>query len=456
MKKILFLFLLTPVVLQAQYKISGTINATKEYKYALLYKIEGARQVYIKNTTIDRDTIVKGEKQHIVSTFEFDFTNDIAIGSYRIAYDFQNGGFVDILYDKEDVAFTITPGAPQPLIEYQKSKENMLYQDFLKAISLAQRKTDSIQIAYLKAPSKVTADAYKASIANIKNIQSLYYNKAKGSLVSHFIKATDRYNAPEVATSSDDYFKGVQGHFFDNIDFTNSFLYNSSFLIDRISDYVFYMNYSEDVEQQFTLHKNAADKVLSLIGDQKFKADIVEFLITQFSSINLTPIVDYMLLNHFDKLSKEFQNKEFKDKILKKLSVAVGRTAPDFSWEENGKTYTLSQLKEAKNYILIFYSTECPHCTREVPHLFKFMKDNGHIKVIAFAMETSEDQWNTFKKDLPGWHHALGLGKWDNMVARRYQIVATPSYFVLDANKKIIGNPIELRDLEKAISKLKM
>jgi thiol-disulfide isomerase/thioredoxin len=456
MKKLLVFLLFTSTILQAQYKISGTLNPANNYKNALLYKVEGARQVYIRNAKIKKDTIIKDKKQHIIGSFEFTFNNDIVPGSYRVTYDLQNGGFADFLFNKEDIAFTINPNLPQPQIDFQKSKENGLYSDFLNAISLAQYKTDSLQIAYLKGPSITHAKAYKESVMEIKRIQDTYAKKANGLLVSHFIKATDRYNAPEVAKTPKEYFNGVLTHFFDNIDFTNIHLFNSPFLIDRISDYVFYMNYTEDRDQQLVLHKNAINKVMGLIKNHKFRADVIEFLTSQFSAAKETQVVDFLITNHFDTLPKEFQNQKFKNKILSELSVAVGKTAPDFSWEEDGKVVKLSELNDSKNYVLIFYSTECPHCLREVPQLFEFLKGKNHVKVIAFAMEKTNISWNKFKTTLPGWHHALGLGKWENKIARKYQIVSTPTYFVLDANKKILGNPEELDDLKAAISLLKM
>ncbi|MFY0602493.1 MAG: TlpA family protein disulfide reductase [Flavobacteriaceae bacterium] len=456
MKKILVFLLFTCTVLQAQYKISGTLTPPNNYKNALLYKVEGARQLYIKNAKIKLDTIIQNKTQKIIGSFQFVFNNDMQPGSYRVTYDLQNGGFADFLFNKENVSFTVNPNAPQPIIKFLKSKENILYSDFLNDISLGQYETDSLQIAYLKDPSLKNAKAYKSAIKNIQEIQAKYVKNSEGALVSHFIKATDRYNAPEPAKTPNQYFNGVLSHFFDNIDFTNTYLYNSSFLIDRISDYVFYMNYTEDRDQQLVLHKNAIDKVMSVIENQKFKADVIEFLASQFSTAKEIQIVDYIITKHFDKLPAKFQNLDFKNKMLRNLSVAVGRTAPDFSWEENGKTIKLSELNDAKHYVLVFYSTECSHCLREVPQLFEFMKGKDHVKVIAFAMEKIDVSWKKFKSTLPGWHHALGLGKWENKVARTYQIVSTPTYFVLDSSKKIIGNPEELVDLKAAVSQLKM
>ena len=58
------------------------------------------------------------------------------------------------------------------------------------------------------------------------------------------------------------------------------------------------------------------------------------------------------------------------------------------------------------------------------------------------------------KITLPNWHHVLGLNKWENKTAKAYNINATPNYFILDANKKIIAKPIPLEELKHLIRKL--
>ena len=51
------------------------------------------------------------------------------------------------------------------------------------------------------------------------------------------------------------------------------------------------------------------------------------------------------------------------------------------------------------------------------------------------------------------WHHVLGLNKWQNKIAKTYNIMATPTYLVLDANKKIIAKPEGLKELEEFLTK---
>ncbi|MFD2567106.1 TlpA family protein disulfide reductase [Pseudotenacibaculum haliotis] len=454
MKKILILLLFISSLAQAQYSVKGNLHPPKKYTWVLLYKVEGARQVFVKNTQIKQEVKQVDGKNLTYGTFEFEFPADAKTGAYRITYDLQQNGFVDFLFNKEDVELSFNPGDVEGTTVFSKSKENQLYKKFLADIATAQYKVDSLQVAYLKNPSQQLEGAYKKAVENISNVQNSYANSSKGTLVHHFIIATDRYNSPTVAKSSQEYLNGVISHFFDKIDFSSSYLYNSSFLIDRIADYVFYMNYSRDAKEQERLHKKAVDIAIGKVNDLTFKADVIEFLTSQFASIKNIELVDYLMTNHFEKLPKENQNLEFKKNIDEVMATAIGRVAPDFTWTENGKEMSLSQLKDGQSYLLIFYSTECSHCLREVPQIYEFMKGKTNTKVIAFAMETSDTMWKNYIKNLPGWHHALGLGKWENKTARMYQVNSTPTYFVLGMDKKIIANPEKIDDLKMILGSL--
>ena len=69
-------------------------------------------------------------------------------------------------------------------------------------------------------------------------------------------------------------------------------------------------------------------------------------------------------------------------------------------------------------------------------------------------METSDDVWSKYRLKMPGWHHVLGLGKWENPIAKTYQINSTPSYFVLGMDKQIISIPRTIDDLKFILDEL--
>tara|TARA_B110000003_G_scaffold152808_3_gene153550 strand:- start:20887 stop:22230 length:1344 start_codon:yes stop_codon:yes gene_type:complete len=446
MKKILFFFLFVNAVTFAQFIVKGTMQEIEDPSWVLLYKIEGTKEVFLKNTQI--------KKEGSIGLFEFILPDDSKQGSYRIKFNLKENGFIDFLFNKEDIAIDFNPKDPNNTIIYKKSEENKIYTTFLNDIASAQFKIDSIQREYFKSPSEILKEFYNSWLIKLKKIQKNYIQISQGTLVYHFIKASDRYNANEIVNNPEEYITNSINHFFDHIEFSNEVLYNSSFLVDRISDYIFYLNYSTDQKKQKELFKKASSIVIEKIENLSFKTDVIEFLISQFTVIQSPEVVEYLFANHYYSLPKEKQNVNFKKKIFEKISIAIGMIAPDFSWEENGKQILLSNIKDGLSYLLIFYSTECSHCLKEVPKVFEFMKLNKNTKVIAFAMETSKKKWMNYKNNMPGWHHVLGLKKWENKIAKMYQVNSTPTYFVLGMNKEIISKPERIEDLKLVLEQL--
>ena len=243
--------------------------------------------------------------------------------------------------------------------------------------------------------------AYKTALKRINSIQEKYIESTKNMYVKPFIKASLRVNSVEIKTNLQDYMYVVKNTFFDHIDFSNETLINSSFLVDRITDYIFYINYSEDETTQQSLYKSALETVFSKIEDSVFKKYIIEFLIEKFEENNNFRMIDFLFKNYYDALPKSLQNATFKTEKVKLLATAIGSIAPNFSWKEHGKDFQLSTLNEAKNYLLVFWSTGCSHCLKEIPELYTFLQDKKNLKVIAFAMENNEARWKSLKTTLP-------------------------------------------------------
>ncbi|MDG2193636.1 MAG: thioredoxin-like domain-containing protein [Polaribacter sp.] len=445
MKKIFLLLFLLSVGIQAQYKIKGTLNSSETYTWVILYKIEGTKQIFVKNATIN------SLSNSTVKQFEFELPKETEIGAYRISYTNDDIEFVDFLFNKEAVSFSFDPKSAEETIVFTASEENILYQEYRKKITTAQQKIDSLQLSYLKNPSITTAKLYLSQTKEIALLQKAYVQKGTGKLAQNFIIASYKYNSPKIAKTPQEYLSAIIQHYFDVIDLNNPVLYNSAFLINRVTDYVFYMNYSEDVETQKNLYQKSVATVLEQIKNISFKTDILEYLITQFVNFKNVTFVDYLFETYYDTLPKNSQNIDFKKRALEKISVEIGRIAPEITWTENKKNYKLSTINEVRNYVLIFWSTTCFHCLKEIPELNAFTQDKKHTKVIAFGMEEHEKGWKKHILKLKGWHHILGLGKWENPTASAYQIYSTPTYIVLDSSKRIIAKPETLEELKKII-----
>lgn len=453
MKRLLVLLVLVTSIANAQYSVRGTMTPPEESDWVILYKIEGAKQKLIANSTIKFEDVNVGGGTQKVGRFEFTLPQDAEVGGYRVMYRLRGAGFVDFLFNKENVEFVFNPVYPEESIVFTKSRENKVYREYLDQLALTQRTIDSLQVSYLKDDAKSTKKAYKKAFKQQEEIQEVYEGKSEGMLVNAFIKASEPANSSSIFDDTQEYLEHIVGNFFKNVNLSDKTLYKSPFVIDKITNFVFYLNIAEKQSVQQQLYKESIDKVAKLIKDDKIKKDALEYLITRFTVARNSEIVDGIFEKYYSDLPDDLQDADFKRKKLEELSVSVGRTAPDFSWKENGKDFSLANLNDGNEYLLIFWSTQCGHCVKEIPEVYEYMNNNNkNVSVIAFAIEENDADFKTWAKDkLPNWHNVMGTHpeyKFNNETVQKYRIDATPTYFILDKDKKIIAVPNAVNDIK--------
>lgn len=460
MKKLLILFVFVTSILQAQHVVKGTMTPP-EKDWVMLQKLQGAKlPKFIKHKTIKIDTVDVGGSKQAIGRFEFTLPKGTESGMYRLTYREKGGGFIDFLYNGENVEMVFNPSHPDESIIFTKSKENKLYREYQDALNLTQEKVDNSQSDYLQTGDESYKKSYKEAVKKANEVQEIYETKSKGMLANHFIKASKNINSKNIKENYQDYLDFLTDNYFNNVNFKSKELYNSSFLVNKVVDYVFYLNTAENQQVKQKIYKKSIKKVMSLIADDKKQIkEISEYLITIYTDMRNSEIVDWLFANYYNTLPNDLQDANFKKNKLEALQVSVGRTAPDFGWKENGKSLKLSTLNDGEKYLLIFWSTLCSHCRKEIPEVHELMKKYKNTSVVAFAIEKDDIDFNSWKTNkLYNFHNVLGThpeDRFKNQTVIDYLIAETPTYFILDKNKKIIANPNALKDIKDYFDSLK-
>ena len=119
------------------------------------------------------------------------------------------------------------------------------------------------------------------------------------------------------------------------------------------------------------------------------------------------------------------------------------------AWALLGNTVVLSEIG-AKKTILVFWASWCPHCEEIMPVINSFYDGGINYEVIAISIDESEDELlKSLRETNFSWINIAEFEGWNGAIIEEYGIVATPSVFVLDENKKIIGKPIGKKELKK-------
>jgi len=135
--------------------------------------------------------------------------------------------------------------------------------------------------------------------------------------------------------------------------------------------------------------------------------------------------------------------------------LEIGKISPDYKFRDpiNTKAKTLHSVK-AKRKLVMFWSSTCPHCESEMPKIienYKKLQDNG-VQVVGLSFDSSLEAFKNRAKTLP-WINDTEAKGWNSSVSDIFNIHATPQYFLLDENNKIIAKP---NSFSEALNEMKL
>lgn len=129
----------------------------------------------------------------------------------------------------------------------------------------------------------------------------------------------------------------------------------------------------------------------------------------------------------------------------------VGNKAPELLLENaDGEFHSLYESSTAYT-LLAFWEPGCSHCKKEIPKLYDelFLEARpSQLSVYAVYTMTDKKEWTDFttEHELNGWQNLWDPKQISEMKAL-YGIRTTPSFFLLDKDKKIIAKQLDVAGL---------
>jgi len=272
-------------------------------------------------------------------------------------------------------------------------------------------------------------------------------------LVNHFIKANKPY-IPSKYEPKSSYIKNQTTDYFKNIDFSNEVLQSSNLLLDKSLAYIYSV-----VSEGFTEQNNYSFNMDLVVAKTRyanpiFRKSFLEKMWQKFVSNDDIIVANYLAERHLIPLANQQNDTSLALKLTQFKNLSIGNSAPDFMLDESSRK-KLSTLDVAENYILVFWSSGCSHCLKELPQLHSLSQklNSTKYKVVAVGLEENNTKWSSEVKKFPNFINTIKLKKWDNKVVKDYALTSTPTYFVLDQDKKFKFKPEGLIDLKAYLNK---
>tara|TARA_R110000868_G_scaffold97876_3_gene269334 strand:+ start:17670 stop:18992 length:1323 start_codon:yes stop_codon:yes gene_type:complete len=435
LKRVIFSVFLLPSILFSQHTIKGTFTNADEYKYALLYRILPVSNEYVANSEIKKN-----------GSFELQLDSTASAGMYKIVYAIPKEEYnFDIIYNaKEDIELTFDS---QKGISYQASNENKLMMGYTSSMSLISKSISN----FFGQQSKDTL-ALMTIFKTQNDTQASFEEAAKGTIALQFIKANRPY-VPDKFQDIKTYIKNLEAHFFDNVDFNNATLQSSSFLVERMNNYVFGM--IMDSNNKTDNYKRNIDLFCLAMKDAPLaiKSSLLLQLWQRMVDSEYDSVANYISDTYLIAIAKAQNDQVLINGLIQYRNTSLQSKAPDFSLDGTDTGKKLSDLNGSDYYVVVFWSSMCSHCMHEIPILESFVKSlkKDQIQIVAVGLEDDDKTWSKTIKEFPDFIHVIGLGKWNNAIGNKYDVTATPTYFILDKNKRIIAKPEDVEALKNFV-----
>jgi len=423
---ILLVLVLSSFIGSSQYTITGTFEPADDYQWVLAYRLKPGSQIYVAEARVTD------------AKFSLAIPENALPGTYRIVYAIpQEEYYFDVIYSgKEDVVLTFNEDAG---VAFSASKENILFHAYFNEIAEANQ-----QLIQLYTTDSVDQKVFKTVTKKLKETQKSYAEKSKGLLCHDFITANKPY-IPGSFQPIKDYVDHRKKNYFTHLDFKNIQLQSSVFLTEKVVNYVMTalpLDALTVAETEKVMQQNV-DKVSYYTEgvDDKYRSHLFYSLWGQTSASGYNATSDYIYTKYLKGLATAINNTDIITTIEDHNRIRIGTVPPPIRWKEGKTTRTLTSMEGAEHYVLVFWSSTCGHCLKELPQLQTGLQDNTAVQTLAVGLENGPENWEIESKKLKDFTHVIAEGKWDSEYAKAYTIKQTPTYFVLDKDKKIVAKP---------------
>jgi thiol-disulfide isomerase/thioredoxin len=351
----------------------------------------------------------------------------------------------NLLFDNENIKLNTCLKTPEDSMIVINSDVNIDYFSFIK-----KKKYYSTYYSKLLELQEMTlqTDAFynelKEKTGKVLTLQSKLFNQIRNDYSDNIAAKYSRwFLSSEIYANELNNIEYLRKHFLDRFDFSDSLIKNSDLLSRITAAYMFLFKDSKlTFEQQEQELLYAVDVLMTYYSvDDDIVHYVASELEKEFKSLGMEKIVIHIADNFL--LPSSCSNSEAREKLqlevdrLKQLQP--GNKAPDFEIEYK-RIHNLYDVK-SDTVIIVFWATWCSHCQQSIPELYKMLKDNSSVKVIAIALDDNSDVWSNEIKKYPGWIHLQAKDVWDDKLVGLYAVYATPTVYVLDSDYRIINKP---------------
>ena len=410
-----------PLVIQSQMRIKINIENQDDNIYYLLKYKSDKTQIVIDSTDLHNGKMI------------IENNSNIDEGIYIIADSHKNALFEILIGKDQKFSIDIKELMDYNSYEIKGSKETSSYFDiYAKTIyNNLYIKALNSEIEYN--PNNIyKIDSLKTKLYEYQESMLL---KDKDSFLNTYIKFIEKVQVPKDYNNDYEY---ITEHYFDELPLCDHRILNSRLLKNKLDDY--FNNYASKSTSDFICDK--IDLIISKVSDCK---DVRDYILWNLYSRFFKPeniyhelVFVHLVDNYFSHLEIDNLTDDIRTEIIRRAeilrNIAIGQAAPPISYvNENNETIDLYDIK-SKYTVLFFYKPDCQRCMRDKRVLNMVKKRRKDLEILH--IDISEEN-NKISQD----------------IINQYDIMTTPTIYLLNDKKDIIAKQIKAEEIEFHIIK---
>ncbi len=304
----------------------------------------------------------------------------------------------------------------------------------------------------LKAIKDARVAAHKATTMKVQMEEQTKLKEAELlTLQSNLIKEYPNTHLSKLLTWKQEPSKTEIDKYWNNIDFSDESLVRCKVLTDRIESFM--RTFSKGTESGFI------NCIATVAEKAKANDRVLEFALNQmlvgFYESGMDNICTFIIDNY---VNGEACGDADLSNVIKSTAegisnLGVGKTPPNFTLNSNTNTVVdLYKTATTNSYTLVmFWSSWCEHCIGEAPEVVKCYsqwKTKG-FETVGVSIDSNKASWEAAIKARGfTFPNVCGMKEYQSPVAKEYRVTKTPTFFLLDKDKKIVLKPKGIREVQ--------
>jgi thiol-disulfide isomerase/thioredoxin len=351
------------------------------------------------------------------------------------------------------------------------SNDNTIFKNYSKSMNAIGAQLAEIEASFKNATNKndsnILINKYNDKKKEMNEARLAIMKGQPNSMTAYFLNVMQRPDVPPIPmingkADSTYPFYFVKNHFWDGVVFNDNRLVRTPFFEAKLDEY--FKNYvSRDAD-------SIIEEIQYMLTVAKTGNEIYPFLLFKFTNKYITPefmgqdkVFLHIYQNFFAKgdtlLLNDASKKSITERAYSMMANQLGLAAPPLVINDiDDKKISLYDIKSPYTFVA-FWDPTCSHCKVEMPRVDSFYKaiwNKLNVKVLSVNINFKElPAWKTFIKEnkLEGWINAyqteadlnneIQQGK-PTTIRQLYDVFKTPTFYLLDANKKIIAKNLSI------------